>query len=76
MVVQRDEIALEWAVRKRTKEKIRGSLDGSVVCHLPSAQVVALESWDRVPRQAPFMEPASPLPASLLLFLCVSLMNK
>ena len=27
---------------------------------LPSAQVVTLESWDRVPQRAPCMEPASP----------------
>ena len=39
----------------------------------PSAQSVILETWDRVPRQAPCMEPASPsayLSASLSL--CVS----
>ena len=41
----------------------------------PSAQSVILESWDRIPRQAPCMEPASlPLLVSLplSLSLCVS----
>ena len=37
-----------------------GSLGGSVVWRLPLAQGVVLESQDRVPRQAPGMEPASP----------------
>ena len=38
---------------------------GSAVEHLPSAQGVIPGSWDRVPHQAPCMEPASPLPLSL-----------
>ena len=40
----------------------------------PSAQGLILETWDQVPRQAPCMEPASPLPLpmSLPLFLYVS----
>ena len=49
----------------------------------PSAQGVILETSDRVPRQAPCMEPASPsayvsasLSLSLSLCVCVSLMNK
>ena len=33
---------------------------GSAVEHLPSAQGVILESWDRVPHWAPGMESASP----------------
>ena len=37
-----------------------GPLGGSVVGHLPLAQVMILGSWDRVPHQAPCMEPASP----------------
>ena len=37
--------------------------------YLPSAQVVILGSWDRVPHRAPHREPASPSA-------CVSLMNK
>ena len=45
----------------------------------PSAQGLILETWDRVPRQAPCMEPASlslsrALSLSLSLSLC--LMNK
>ena len=38
----------------------------------PSAQGVILETRNRVPRQALCMEPASPLPVSLPLSLCVS----
>ena len=49
-----------------------GCLSGLV---LPSAQGLILETWDRVPRWAPFVEPASPLPVflptSLSLSLCV-----
>ena len=54
---------------------IGGHLGGSVVEHLPLAQVVILGSWDRVPHQALCREPASPstyVSASL----SVSLMNK
>ena len=44
---------------------------------LPSAQGVILESWHRVPRQAPCMEPASPSAwVSASLSLCVSLVDK
>ena len=51
----------------------------------PSAQGVILETWDRVPRRAPCMEPASPsacvsailsLSLSLSLCVCVYLMNE
>ena len=35
-------------------------LGGSVVEHLPLAQVMIPGSWDRVPHQAPRREPASP----------------
>ena len=43
----------------------------------PSAQGVILETWDRVPRQAPYMELASPSACvSAPLSLSVSLMNK
>ena len=38
----------------------QGSLGGSAVWCLPLAQGVILESRDRVPCQAPGMEPASP----------------
>ena len=37
-----------------------GCLGGSVVEHLPLAQVVIPGSWDRVPYQAPHRKPASP----------------
>ena len=37
----------------------RGSLGGSAVWRLPSAQGVILESQDQVPHRAPCMEPAS-----------------
>ena len=45
----------------------RGSLGGSVVWCLPSAQGVILESQDRIPHRAPCMEPASPLSALLMI---------
>ena len=37
-----------------------GNLGGSAVERLPSAQVVTLGSWDRVPHQASRKEPVSP----------------
>ena len=37
-----------------------GSLGGAAVWRLPLAQGVILETRDRIPRQAPCMEPASP----------------
>ena len=40
----------EFAVKK--KKKKRGHLGGSVVEHLPLAQVMILGSWDQVPHQA------------------------
>ena len=52
-----------------------GCLGDSVVEHLPLAQGMILESWDRVPCRAPYMEPASPsvyVSASLSLSVCVS----
>ena len=39
---------------------------------LPSAQGMVLESWDRVPHQAPRMEPASPSCVSASLSLSIS----
>ena len=39
-----------------------GSLGRLSGLALPSARGVILESWDRVPRQAPCMEPAFPSP--------------
>ena len=51
----------------------KGSLGGSAVWHLPLAQGAVLESQDRVPRRAPYMEPASPSACvSASLSLCVS----
>ena len=38
----------------------RGHLGGSVVEHLPLAEVVILGSWDQVLYQAPCREPVSP----------------
>ena len=48
-----------------------GHLGGSVVEHLPLAQVMILEIWDQVPHWAPCMGPASP-PACVSAFLGVS----
>ena len=54
-----------------------GRLGGSAVEHLPSAPCVILETQDRVPHQAPSMEPASPSACvSASLSLSVSLVNK
>ena len=41
-----------------TTFKIEGRLGGSVVEHLPLAQVMILGSWDGVLNQAPCGEPA------------------
>ena len=57
------------------KVHVSGHLGGSVVEHLPLAQVVILESWDRVPHLASSEKPTFPsvyVSASL----CASLMNK
>ena len=53
------------------KSSSLGCLGGSVVEHLPSAHVVILGSWNRVPHQAPQGEPASPS-AYVSFSLCVS----
>ena len=54
-----------------------GDLGDSAVECLLSAQGVILETWDRVPRQAPCTELASPSTCiSASLSLCVFLMNK
>ena len=47
-------------VQKEGMGVASGCLGGSAVERLPLAQGVILEFWDRVPRQAPCMEPASP----------------
>ena len=49
--------------------ELEGHLGGSEVEHLPLAQVVVPGSWDPVPHQAYFKEPASP---SMTLLLCLS----
>ena len=58
---------------------MRGRVGGSVVEQLPSALGMILECQDRVPHQAPCMEPASPsacVSASLSISLCVTIINK
>ena len=52
--------------------EIEGCLGGSVVERLPLAQGMILETGDRAPHLASCMKPASPLPKSLPLSLCVS----
>ena len=52
-----------------------GHQGGSVVECLPLVQVVILGSWDQVPHQAPYGEPASPF-AYISASISVSLMNK
>ena len=64
---------IHWksSVRKALKMLLLGQpgwLSGLVP---PSAQGVILETWDRIPHQAPCMEPASP-PLPLSLCVCVS----
>ena len=57
------------------KNKWMGHLGGSIVEHLPSAQVMTLGSPDQVLHQAPRREPASPF-ACVSASLSVCLMNK
>ena len=56
------------------KDLFRGSLGGSAVWRLPLAQGTILETGNRVPHQAPWMELAS-LSAYNSASLSVSLMN-
>ena len=49
-----------------------GHLSGSVVEHLPLAQVVIPGSWDQVLHQAPCRQPASPSASNVSASLCVS----
>ena len=61
----------------QSKGVLQGSLGGAAVWRLPLAQGTILETQDRVPRRAPgAWSLLPPLPVSLLLCLCVSLMNK
>ena len=85
------EVQKEWEKRKGTeilyeeiqaktslnliKMIIEGCMGGSVVEHLPLAQVVIVGSCDWVPYQAPCGESACPS-AYVSAFLSVSLMNK
>ena len=55
--------------------KFMGCLGGSVLEHLPLAQVMILGSWERVLHRVPRMEPASPS-ACVSASLSVFLMNK
>ena len=55
----------------------QGSLGGAAVWRLPLAQGAILESWDRIPRRAPgAWSLLLPLPVSLPLSLCVTIINK
>ena len=62
------------AIHHKIFKERGGHLSDSAVEHLPSAQGVTPESWDRVPYQALRREPASSSAVSLPL--SVSLMNK
>ena len=56
--------------RKGVKSKKEGSLGGAVAWHLPLAQGTILETWDRIPHQAPgAWSLLLPLPMSLPLSL-------
>ena len=62
-------ISLKWNLRNKTDEQ--GSLGGAAVWRLPLAQGAILETWDRIPRQAPgAWSLLLPLPMSLPLSLC------
>ena len=64
-----------WDITKRKHQAER--LGDSTVERLPSAQGVILETRDRVPHWAPYMEPASPSACvSASLSVSVSLMSK
>ena len=58
-----------------SKNQNKGHLVGSLVEHLPLAQVMILGSWEQVPQQTPPKDPASPS-AYVSDFLSVSFMNK
>ena len=60
----------------RLKVEFLGCLGGSVVEHLPLAYVVIPGSRDQVPHRVPQESLLPPLPVSLPLSVCVSLMNK
>ena len=64
-------VVSEYQIKLTVKPKVEGHLGGKAVERLLSAQGVILEFWDRVPPQAPCMEPAS-LFACVFACLCVS----
>ena len=65
-------VAIDKETKINFKRKYLGCLGGSVIERLPLAQVVILETRDRVPHRAPCMEPASPSACvSLPLSVCV-----
>ena len=69
-----DLLTLEVLVGENKSEQ---GIPGSVVDPLPLAQGMTPELWNRVPRRAPGMEPASPSACVSAPFsLSVSLMNK
>ena len=53
------------------KKQLWEHMGGSVVEHMPLAQVMILGSWDQVPHQAPRRDPASPS-VYVSVSLCVS----
>ena len=66
-------VFLEVEVLSPFKSCLEGCLGGSADEHLPLAQVVIPGSWDRVLRQAPHKESASPSAyVSASLSLCMS----
>ena len=60
-------------LRAQLKVPSEGCLGGSVVGHLPLAQVVIPGFWDQVPHRAPCREPASPSAGVASLPISVSL---
>ena len=65
-------------MKKQTQElEFWGSLGGTVVWRLPLAQGAILETRDQIPRRAPAAwSLLLPLPVSLPLSLCVTIINK
>ena len=56
---------------------MEGSLGGAAVWRLPLAQGTILETWDQIPRRAPgAWSLLLPLPMSLPLSLCVTIISK
>ena len=67
----------KFNVKNQRALKILGSLGGAAVWRLPLAQGAILETRDRIPCQAPSAwSLLLPLPVSLPLSLCVTIINK